>query len=478
MKTSSLCTHSARIRLVPKAAGPRLVDLHSCLAFLEQGGDLLRVQSEVDPKYELAGVAKRLEGGKCLLFEQVKGSTYPVLAGLLWNRRTVARLFGATPERVPFLIARAVREWQEQREALPCRLFNRGPANEVIEPRVDLTRLPIPVHARRDGGRYLDASVVMVRNPETGGINTSVHRMMVTGKDRLTFLIDPDRHLGAYLEVMERRNAPLEVTINNGIGLAPWLASVIPQQGDDKHRIAHHLIRKPIDLIRAQSVGVPAYAQAQFVIEAEILPRVREPEGPFAEVTGYYGCRDARWVMRVKAITHRAYPVFHTLLSGQEVWNAVGLTAEAKIFAEVQKKVPQLKAVHLTNGGCGFYHAVVQVEKDGKEVGRAVLKETFRAFAPLQQVIAVDTDVDPYDPVDVEWAVATRFDAGKDLIILKNAPGHILNPMVRIDRRGTGGTVTKMGMDATAPYPRPKRFERVRFKQVRIENYLVSEKGA
>lgn len=473
-------TYSDRVSAwsVPKGAGPRLVDLNACLGYLEKTGNLARVKSEVDPIHELAGLAKRFEGGKCVLFERVKGSPYPVLIGLLWNRRVVGSLFEIPEEKVPFLIAKAIGGWKENRQAFPSPVLEKGPANEVIEAKVDLYRLPIPVHALQDGGRYLDSSVVMVRNPQTGLINTSVHRMMVTRKDRFTFLIDPDRHLGAYLEVMERRNTPLEVTINNGIGLAPWLVSVIPQQGDEKNRIAHHLIGAPINLIKAQTVDVPAYADAQFVIEAEILPRVREAEGPFAEVTGYYALRDKRWVMKVKAITHRKKPIFHTLLSGQEVWNSVGLTAEAKIFAQVKMRVPQLRAVYLTPGGCGFYGGVVQVEKDGKETGRAAIREAFRAFAPLQQVVAVDTDVDLRDPVDVDWAITTRFDANKNLIILRNEPGHILNPMVRINRSGTGGTVTKVGIDATAPYPRTKRFERVEFKQVRLEKYVIRERRA
>jgi 2,5-furandicarboxylate decarboxylase 1 len=475
MKKTSCRSSDYLMRSVPPAAGPRLVDLKACLAHLEKTGNLVRVKSQVDPVHELAGVAKKFEGGKCVLFERVKGSAYPVLIGLLWNRRLVGSLFGAPPEEVPFHISRAIENWNKQKEALPSPVLEKGPANEVIEEKVDLYRLPIPVHALQDGGRYLDSSVVVVKNPRTGMINTSVHRMMVTKKNRLTFLIDPDRHLGAYLEAKERENAPIEVTINNGVGLAPWLASVIPQQGDEKNRIAHHLIGEPINLIKAQTVDVPAYADAQFVIEAEIVPHVREAEGPFAEVTGYYALRDKRWVMQVKAITHRKNPIFHTLLSGQEVWNAVGLTAEAKIFAAVKRKVPQLRAVYLTPGGCGFYGAVVQVEKDGKGVGRATIKETFRAFAPLQQVIAVDTDVNLYDPVDVDWAMTTRFDANKDLIVLKNQPGHILNPMVRINRRGTGGTVTKVGIDATAPYPRTKKFERVAFKKVRLDTYILQE---
>lgn len=456
------------------AVAARLVDLGACIDHLAASGNLLRVRTEVDPKHELAGVARRLEGGKPVLFERVRGSPYPVFTGLLWNRDIVGSLFGLPKEQVPFAIADGIGSWRARPDAYPARLRDRAPANEVVEDRIDLARLPIPVHALRDGGRYLDASVVVARNPETGRPNISIHRMMVTRKDRLTFLIDPGRHLGEYVEVAERRGVPLPVTINNGVGLAPWIVSSLPRLGDDKHLVAHHVAGRPIDLVRAQTVDVPAYADAQFVIEAEILPGAREDEAPFAEVTGYYGGRDRRWVMRVKAITRRARPVFHTVLSGKEVWNAVGFTAEAAIFAAVRARIPEVTAVHLPHGGCGFYAAVVQVRDPRPGTARAVIGETFRAFRSLQRVVVVDADVDLFDAVDVDWAITTRFDAGAGLVVLPGEEGHILNPVVSVNPDGKGGTVTKVGIDATVPHGAdPARFERVEFKRVDLARYDI-----
>ncbi len=455
---------------VPGEVGDRLVDIKKAMDYLEKTGNLVRVKSEVDPKYELAGIAKKYEGKKCILFEKVKGSAYPVFMGLLWNREIIGNLFNAPKEKVPFVIAGAIGAWKKDKTSLPSKVLEKGPANEVIQTRnFNLYDLPAPVHALKDGGPYLDSSVVVVKDPETGTPNISIHRIMITGKDRCTFLIDPGRHLGAYLAIMEKKGKPLEVTINNGISLAPWLVSAIPGQGPGKAAIANHLVGRPIDFIKAQTVDVPAFADAQFVIEAEILPNVREPEGPFAEVTGYYGARADRWVMRVKAITHQKNPVFQSLLSGQEVWNAVGLTAEAKIFGMVSTKVPDLKAVYLPPGGCGFYGAVIQLQKSKEGVQNEAIRETFKAFPSLQWVEAVDTDVNIYDPIDVEWAFTTRFDAKKGFMILPDQEGHILNPMVK------GGLVTKVGIDATAPYPRTDAFERTQFKEVNLKDYVIKE---
>jgi len=450
-----------------------LVDLGACIEHLERTGQLLRVHTEVDPRHELAGVARRFEGGKCLLFERVKGHDWPVLVGLLWNRALAGSLFGIAKEEVPFRIAAAIGPWRGDRQAMPPSLLDRAPANEVVEPEVDLGKLPAPVHALLDGGRYLDSSVVIARNPATGAPNSSVHRMMITGKDRMTFLIDPGRHLGEFVEAAERRGEALPVTINNGIGLAPWIVSTLPRLGDFKPYIAHHLVGRPIDFVRAQTVDVPAYADAQFVVEAEILPGAREVEAPFAEVTGYYGQQARRWVMRVKAITRRRAPVFHTVLSGKEVWNAVGFTAEAAIFAALKARIPQVRAVHLPPGGCGFYAAVVQVENTRPGLGPEVIRQTFAAFRSLQRVTVVDTDVDIFDAVDVEWAITTRFDPDTDLVVLPNQEGHILNPVVKLDPDGKGGTITKVGIDAMAPFEGGFAFQRVRFQEVDLSRYDI-----
>jgi 2,5-furandicarboxylate decarboxylase 1 len=178
--------------------------------------------------------------------------------------------------------------------------------------------------------------------------------------------------------------------------------------------------------------------------------------------------------MKVKKITRRRKPVFHTVLSGQEVWNAVGFTAEAAIFRTVQAKIPQLKAVYLPPGGCGFYQAVVQVANTRAGIGKDVITETFKAFRSLQRVVVVDTDVNLYDAVDVDWAVTTRCNVDTDLVILPNQEGHILNPIVTVNPDGRGGTVTKIGVDALVPFDADRtRFARVKFKDASLSSYDI-----
>lgn len=456
------------------AVADRLADLDSCLDFLDRAGKLIRVRSQVDPVFELAGIARKLEGSGCVFFERIRGSHFPVLCGLLADRDTVGQLFGLPAQQVPFAIADAVGAWKKHPDAFLPRLLDRAPANEVITAVPDLHTLPIPQHALKDGGRYLDASLVVARNPLSGEINISVHRLMVTGQNRLTFLIDPGRHLGDYVQIAEERGVPLEVSICNGTGLAAWFAAALPRLGDNKHCVAHHMLGRPLDLVRGQTVNVPAFANSQFVIEAEVLPGLREPEGPFGEVTGFYGGRDQRWVMRVKAITHRNNPVLHTVLSGPEVWNTVGLTAEAAIYRALKTCHPEVTAVFLPPGGCGFYQAVIQVEAPAAGACREIIRSTFAAFRSLQRVVVVDGDVNIFDPVDVEWAITTRFNPDTGLLILPGEEGHILNPMVSVAEDGKSGTVTKIGMDATVPAGEQPRFERVLHQEVDLRDYDIS----
>ncbi len=192
-----------------------LTDLQSYIAFLEAENHLVRVRSEVDQDFELAGIASRFEGDKAVLFERVKGHPFPVLIGLYWNRPMVARLFGTTSERLPFVLSDEIAAWRKA--PVEPVVVDSGPANEVIETDPDLDRLPIPHHALGDGGRYLTSSVVIAKDPDTGVRNLSIHRMMVTGKRRFTLLLEELGHVMDYYKRAEARGEPLEITVNNGV---------------------------------------------------------------------------------------------------------------------------------------------------------------------------------------------------------------------------------------------------------------------
>jgi 2,5-furandicarboxylate decarboxylase 1 len=446
----------------------KLIDLQSYIDYLRQHDHLIVVETEVDPLFELAGIAKKFEGGKAVLFEKVKGSEYPVLIGLYWDRNMIAQFFETSSERLPFVLKDEIRLWQKN--PMQPVISKSGPANEVIETEVDLSTLPIPQHAEADGGRYLTSSVVIAKDPDTGVRNVSIHRMMLTGKDRMTIQLEEYGHLMDYYKRAEAKGQALEITVSNGVDFAVSMAGAAPASASpidtDELGIASQIRGEPVELITAQSVSVEAIANAQFVIEGSILPEVREAEGPYAEVTGYYAERANRWVFVASAVTRRKNPVFHSILSGKEVDNAFATITEAGIFEKVNDLVPSVTAVRLSDGSIP-YHLIVQIDKKFEGIQSNAMMAAFAAQAFVKMVTLVDTDVDIFNNADVEWAVATRCRFDTDLLLIPESAGHRLNPSTENDMW------TRIGFDATVPLPKQQKFVRSTLRDVELEDYDI-----
>ena len=447
-------------------------DLQACVEILEQDGRLVRVKSEVDMKYELAGIAKKMEGREVLLFEKPKGFDFPVLIGLMWSRDNLGKIFGKSARDLPFYIGQAFAEWRAKAgsaEVEPV-IAENAPAQEVRLDPVDVTALPTPILALEDGGHYLSNSVVIAKDPDTGVRNASIHRFMVTGPNRLTMLMDKGRHLRDYYERAESRGKPLEITINNGVSPAVVMAAISPSGAApldaDELGIASVILGEPVRLSKSLTVAPEGIADAQYIIEGEILPYPREPEGPFGEVAGYYGEQDERWVVNIKAITRRENPIIHSLLPGMEVYNCVGLTGEASIYDTISKQMSGISNVYMPSG---IYTAVVQMDPKAPGFAKQAIMATFAAFPPLQVVTVVNSDVDIFSQDEVQWALSTRFDPEKDLVIVRGSYGHELNPMVK------NGLVNKIGFDCTCPVPVTERFRRVAFRDVNLNKYVLAK---
>lgn len=427
-----------------------LFDLAACVSRLEEGGQLVHIESELDSVHEAAGAAMLFSGNEAVVCERIAGSAFPVFGGLYWNRALLSSLFDCSPLDLSQRIVAAIESWQ--RDPIEPSVVASGPANEVVEDAVDLHRLPILTHALGDGGPYIDAAVMVARDPDTGVRNASIVRAMVTGPDRLTLQLNPGGHLRDYYERASARGEPLQVTINNGVGPAVHFASIVPQSlaGIDRDElgIASHFVGEPLQLLQSEAIAVEGIADAQFILEAELLPEAREPEGPFAEMTGYYASRGDRWVARVLRVTRRKRPLWHTIYPGKETSNSMAIMREAFVYREVKRQVPELMAVHFTHGGCGAFHAIVQLpaQQPAGAAKNAILS-TFAAYNGLKMVIAVNEDIDPLDPEDVEWALAVRFRPEQDLILIPNARGHFMNPATR------DGLGAKIGIDATISEP-------------------------
>lgn len=448
-----------------------LADLGAIIDDLEAMGRLVRVRSEVDPEYDLAGIAARFEGGpRAVLFENVKGYSHPVFTGLYWSRDLLGALTRMPEADLPGFVSNSIRKWQHH-PVHPVVVEN-GPVLEVTEPDVDLFKLPIPVHALKDGGRYFDAAVVIARDPETGVRNASIQRFMVVDKDTLGVNIDSGRHLELYLEKARKLGKDLPITINVGVGPGLHFSASAPAEAapadKDELGIVAEFDGTPVDLVPGWLSDVEMVANAQYALECVLLHDEDQIEGPFAEVTGYYAMRAPRGKVKVKAIHRRKDPVFQTILSGKEVYNSVGLLGEANVLNLLQQQVPGVTDVYFSHGGCGFYGAVVQIHPTRAGWARQAILAAFAAFPPLKVVTVVDDDVDIRDPSDVEWAMATRLDPRHGIVVLNDIFGHGLNPSFP-DYIGN-----KVGFDATQPYPPRPEFERAKVKEVALDGLDIS----
>lgn len=419
------------------------MNLRAFLTELEQSGHLERVVAPVAPELEVARYLAAHDG-RPLLFETLPD--YPgwrIVAGLAAQRDFFARALGCA---VPDLVHRLA---EAMAHPQPPPLVTQAPCQEVVESEVDLTRLPIPRYHPLDGGPYITAGVAVIEDPDLGR-NLSFHRLLRLDARHFAARIVEGR--GTHTAWRKRpEGLPMAVVI--GLPLHVLLAgSMAPPPGVDELTLAQALA--PTPTVRCLTVPLAVPAEAELVLEG-VLTHELAPEGPFPDLTGTMDFVREQPVFRVTAITHRREPLFQALLpGGLEHKTLMGMPREPTIFAEVSR-VARCTGVYITPGGCSWLHAVVQIEKQGPEDGRRALEAAFRGHGSLKHVVVVDTDVNLYDPAEVEWAIATRVQADRDVVILSDQPGSSLDPSAT-SVPGQKARTAKLGMDATIPWGAPR----------------------
>ena len=429
----------------------RYSGLREFLDILEREGELAYVHVPVQLNQELGAVCVKSlrSGGPALLFERPGDSSMPILTNLLATRRRYGLALGCAP-------AETQHEWNRRvvRPLPPVVVEREAPCQEAVllGDEADVTALPAPIWNARDGGPYLTLSCHITRDSTTGLRNVGVYRNQVHDAHTLGLLAGPYTHI-----MLQHRSAPDEpfpVAIAMGVDprIVQTASSPLPF-GTDELAVAGALRGEPFELVRCKTIPLEVPVDAELVIEGEVRPTEKRDEGPFGEFTGTYGGpRLPRMTIHVKAITRRRDPILHLAYQGAPPHETDVLTAAGK-EAEVVRTVPLpgIKAVHITEGGCGVLHVVVSVEKlyegYGKMVGMAVLScPSGRHF---KQVTVVDDDVDPFDSLAVEWAVATRVQPARDVEILREVTGIFLDPSLPPAEQAGPARTSKMIIDAT-----------------------------
>ena len=424
------------------------------LHLLEGEGQLLRIQENVNPRFELSQILKEIDrrGGPALLFERVTGYSYPVAGNLLGTRHRLALLFGTSEEHI-------TEEYERRRGRLiPPITAPHAPCQEVVvqeQGDLDILKiLPIPTYHEKDGGPYITCGVLFAKDPLTGQRGVGLHRLHVKGKNRLgVHLSNPP--ISQFQANAEALGNPLEVAIALGVDPLILMASIVRMPSGDKLALAGGLRGEAVEVVRGTHVGVEVPARAEAVLEGRILPGVREDEGPFGETSGYY-FQDRSHVIEITAITHRDRPITQALHPmSHEVTMLAGASAEAELLRFLRAEGYQVRHLHLT-GGTSRPHALVSLRKSHDGEPKQLLHLLLSHSPWIKHAAVLDDDVDIHDPEDVEWALSTRVQGDRDLVILSGLPGRSIDPSTR------NGFASKVGVDATVPIAERERYVRPR----------------
>jgi 2,5-furandicarboxylate decarboxylase 1 len=435
------------------------MNLRPLLKQLEEQERLVRIKKEVSVEYEIANIMYTLNE-KPVIFEKVKGYEFPVFGGITSDRDIIAQGLGTTKEKLLLKLVEALRH-----PKVP-EIVEKGPCQEVVINTPDLRKLPLLFHVEGDGGRYATATVATIKDPQTGR-NVAYHRLMERGLNRFTARLIKGRQTRT---TYDRTVGDLEMAVCIGNSIPVMIAASLgPPSGVDEFSIANALY--PMKMVKCKTKNLEVPAESEFVIEGRITKEV-DREGPFVDLTETRDFERKEPVFVVDCITHRKDAMYQALIPGRmEHKILMGMPKEPTIYDEVSK-VASCTNVLVTMGGGSWLHGVVQITKKHPDDGKKAIEAAFNGHKSMKHVVIVDDDVDLYNPNAVEWAIATRFQAGKDLVVKHDQPGSSLDPSSK-QEEGKKALTDKVGVDATIPSDVDKsKYEIVKYQKVKLDEYL------
>ncbi len=424
-------------------------DLRGYISLIRKNRELKTVKKPVSTKYEIAAVTAKTDGLYAVLFENVKGSKFRLAANLVGTRARFARAIGADEPAIHQRILKAIRGARKPRVISEAK-FTENHSRNIGE-------LPVVTHFEKESGPFITSSIVYAKNPETGRQNSSFHRLMPIDRTHFSIRMVEGRHLHRCFVDAGDHGQDLRVAITVGVHPAVSIAGAYQYDwGKDELDIANSLLGGELTLARTPYSGMSVPSGAEIVMEGRILQDRTHPEW-MVEMLRTYDHPREQPVFELEDLYHRSNPIFHDILSGYaEHRLLMGMPIESKLYGEIKRAYPQTRAVSMSSGGCNWLHAVVQIKKRSPSDGKDIIRKALETHRSLKQVTVVDEDIDPGSAEAVEYAMATRFQADRDLVTVKDVRGSSLDPSS--DQRNL--RTAKMGIDATRPLDkRPGGFE-------------------
>ncbi len=428
------------------------MSLRDFLQMMDRKAEILQVKDEVSPRFEIPYLVKKSdEVGSLLFFDKTTETGTRVVSNVCGTRQ---RILHALNVHKSDLYRRLLESWRSPQKP---RIVDEGPVKEVRE-KADLKKIPVLTHFEKDPAPYITSAVIHARSLDGRIENVSVHRLQVLDRNHLAIRLVP-RHLHRLWSTAKAEGEDLDISISIGVHPAVMLAAASPVPlGVNEFDVANTLMDKKLSLIHCENSGLHAPAEAEMVLEGRISKAEEAVEGPFVDITGTYDIARKQPVVEITSLMHRADYWYQAILpSGSEHRLLMGLPREALIWEAVSQVVPRVNGVNLSIGGSGWLHATISIEKQLDGDSKNALLAAFGAHPSLKHAVVVDSDISPYNISDVEWAIATRFQADKDLVVVENVRGSTLDSSADQET----GLTTKMGIDATRPLTKPEvRFVR------------------
>lgn len=441
------------------------LSFRAALGRLDAANLLLKVADEVDTDLEMTSVLfKQTE--RAMLFKNVRGYDTRVVGNFLGCEENVLEIYEHDISGLRDFIGDGLAN------PIAPKVVDEGPVQAVYRNNPDLLEyLPLPRYAPNDGGRYISGGVVIAKDPDTGVNNASYHRFMHVEDNKLLIQLDLGRDLRALWERAKEKGEelPIAIVIGADVGLqyaAGMMGAQLPRDMDE-FDVASGLSRKPLELIDCKTIPLQVPADAEFIMEGTISPDVEMEEGPFLEFVGLYSDVSPSPLTTINCIYHREDPIWHVIMT-KEAPILRKHVLEGAILKAVKASAPCVTDVALTPGGLYRFHLLISVNKKSAADEGYQRNAIFAAIAALKDldlVIVVDDDINIHDWNDVEWALATRWDASKGLITMPGARGH---EYVSISDKGVR---TKVGIDASLPYGFAGRYKRVPVAPADIGKY-------
>ena len=436
-------------------------DFRGFLGILEREKDLIRINKTVNTKFEIAALVSKLEKKQAVLFENVEGSKISVACNVLGTRKRFSLAVGVDDEN-----AIHTHIIQSIAKATTPRRFS-GDAPFYQNSSNDLKDLPVITHFEKDAGAFITSSIVFAKNQEKDNQNSSTHRLLLLDKNHMAIRMVEGRHLHKCYSFAKDHGEDLKVAIAIGVHPAVSIAAAYQAAyGIDEMLIANSLLHNDLKLSKSNFSQLYVPTHSEIVLEGKIL-KDRTEEEWMVEMLRTYDFKRKQPVFELDKIRFRSDAIFYDILPGfAEHRLLMGLPVESKMFEVIKNVVPSTKTVHLTDGGSNWLDAVIQIQKRLEGEPKNALLAAFTAHPSLKIAIVVDDDIDPTNPVSVEYAISTRCQADKGFLIVSNAKGSSLDPSS--DQQNL--LTAKVGIDATATLIKPK--ERFEIAKIPGEEYI------